>query len=75
MLLDLQALKNNVLKDFLHVAGPYGVTHLLLLSKSEISANLVVEWQTDSLRQLLIVTENMSTTSRPHNYIPYTISE
>lgn len=36
----LKALKSNVLKDFLHVAGPYGVTHLLLLSKSEVSANL-----------------------------------
>lgn len=40
MLLDLQALKNIVLKHFLCVAGPYGITHLLLLSKLEISANL-----------------------------------
>jgi len=38
-----QALKNNVLRDFLHVAGPYGVTHLLMFSKSEVSANLVHE--------------------------------
>ncbi|XP_065917105.1 suppressor of SWI4 1 homolog [Dysidea avara] len=36
----LKILKNNVLRDFIHVAGPYGVTHFLLLSRSEISANL-----------------------------------
>ena len=37
----VQILKNNVLRDFIHVAGPYGVTHFLLLSRSEMSANLV----------------------------------
>ena len=37
----VQILKNNVLRDFINVAGPYGVTHFLLLSRSEMSANLV----------------------------------
>jgi len=33
--LNLKVTKNNVLKDFVHVAGPYGVTHFIILSKTE----------------------------------------
>ena len=36
-----QVKKNNVLKDFLHVAGPLGVTHLLILSKTDVGTYLV----------------------------------
>ena len=33
--LNLKVTKSNVLKDFVHVAGPYGVTHFIVLSKTE----------------------------------------
>ena len=33
--------KKNVVKDFVHVAGPLGVTHLLMLSKTEMGTYLV----------------------------------
>ncbi|EDO34519.1 predicted protein, partial [Nematostella vectensis] len=36
----LKVRKNNVLKDFVHVAGPMGVTHFLILSKTEIGTYL-----------------------------------
>ncbi|GJP78209.1 hypothetical protein CLOP_g8541 [Closterium sp. NIES-67] len=47
MLLPFTALKlkesrRNNLKDFLHVAGPLGVTHFLMLSKSDVSPYLRV---------------------------------
>ncbi|CAI5484909.1 unnamed protein product [Closterium sp. Yama58-4] len=47
MLLPFTALKlkesrKNTLKDFLHVAGPLGVTHFLMLSKSDVSPYLRV---------------------------------
>lgn len=37
---NLKVNKKNVLKDFVHVAGPLGVTHLLMLSKTEIGTYL-----------------------------------
>ena len=36
-----QVNKKNVVKDFVHVAGPLGVTHLLMLSKTEMGTYLV----------------------------------
>ena len=33
--------KKNVVKDFVNVAGPLGVTHLLMLSKTEMGTYLV----------------------------------
>ena len=30
-----------MLKDFVHIAGPLGVTHLIVFTKSEMSINLV----------------------------------
>jgi ribosome biogenesis protein SSF1/2 len=36
----LKVRRNNVLKDFVHIAGPLGVTHLIVFTKSEVSVNL-----------------------------------
>lgn len=36
----LKVNKKNVVKDFVHVAGPLGVTHLLMLSKTEVGTYL-----------------------------------
>jgi len=36
----LKVNKKNVVKDFVHVAGPLGVTHLLMLSKTEMGTYL-----------------------------------
>ena len=33
--------KKNVVKDFVNVAGPLGVTHFLMLSKTEMGTYLV----------------------------------
>jgi len=33
--------KKNVVKDFVNVAGPLGVTHLMMLSKTEMGTYLV----------------------------------
>jgi len=33
--------KKNVVKDFVNVAGPLGVTHLVMLSKTEMGTYLV----------------------------------
>lgn len=38
----LKVLKRNVLKDFVNVAGPLGVTHMLVFSQGEMSLNLRV---------------------------------
>eukprot|EP00252_Welwitschia_mirabilis_P013137 TRINITY_DN29017_c0_g1_i1.p1 TRINITY_DN29017_c0_g1~~TRINITY_DN29017_c0_g1_i1.p1 ORF type:complete len:491 (-),score=113.30 TRINITY_DN29017_c0_g1_i1:256-1728(-) len=40
--INLKDKKNNTLKDFLHVAGPLGVTHFLILSNTEKAAYLRV---------------------------------
>uniref|UniRef100_A0A8C5HG28 Suppressor of SWI4 1 homolog n=1 Tax=Gouania willdenowi TaxID=441366 RepID=A0A8C5HG28_GOUWI len=37
----LKARKNNVLKDFVAVAGPLGVTHFMIFSKTETNINMV----------------------------------
>lgn len=37
---NLKVNKKNVVKDFVHVAGPLGVTHLMMLSKTEIGTYL-----------------------------------
>lgn len=34
-------LKSNVLKDFVHVAGPYGISHFVMFSKTELSPYMV----------------------------------
>eukprot|EP00794_Sanderia_malayensis_P016228 gene16228-17865_t len=36
---NLKVRKKNVLKDFVNVAGPIGVSHFLILSKTEMSTN------------------------------------
>ncbi|KAK3739595.1 hypothetical protein QZH41_011222, partial [Actinostola sp. cb2023] len=36
----LKVRKHNVLKDFVHVAGPLGVTHFMILSKTEVATYL-----------------------------------
>ncbi|XP_062515775.1 suppressor of SWI4 1 homolog isoform X2 [Corticium candelabrum] len=36
----LKVKRNNVLKDFVHIAGPLGVTHLIFFTKSENSVNM-----------------------------------
>lgn len=41
-MLCLQEKKRNTLKDFLNVAGPMGVTHFLMLSKTEAGPYLRV---------------------------------
>ena len=74
-----QILKNNVLRDFIHVAGPYGVTHFVLLSRSDISANLVRMcalglWQLVS-NTLFHCVEDLSSTTRTDHHISYTISK
>ena len=38
----LQESKRNSLKDFVHVAGPLGVTHMLLLTATETACYLRV---------------------------------
>ena len=40
--LNLKATKSNVLKDFVHVAGPYGVSHFIVFSKTETSPYLKI---------------------------------
>lgn len=37
---NLKVSQKNVLKDFVHVAGPLGVTHLLILTKTELGTYL-----------------------------------
>ncbi len=39
--LGLQVRKNNVLKDFVAVAGPLGITHFSIFTKTENSINMV----------------------------------
>jgi len=34
---NLKVTKSNVLKDFVHIAGPYGITHFITFSKTELS--------------------------------------
>jgi len=34
---NLKVTKSNVLKDFVHVAGPYGISHFITFSKTELS--------------------------------------
>lgn len=41
-MLPLQVYQKNVLKDFVHVAGPLGVTHFLILSRTEEFVNFRV---------------------------------
>lgn len=40
--LNLKATKSNVLKDFVHVAGPYGISHFIVFSKTETSPYLKI---------------------------------
>lgn len=35
--INLKVTKSNVLKDFVHVAGPYGISHFITFSKTELS--------------------------------------
>lgn len=37
----LRMRKNNVLKDFVNVAGPLGVTHFMIFNQTDIGTNLV----------------------------------
>jgi len=34
---NLKVTKSNVLKDFVHIAGPYGISHFITFSKTELS--------------------------------------
>lgn len=34
---NLKTTKSNVLKDFVHVAGPYGISHFIIISKTELA--------------------------------------
>lgn len=47
------------MKDFVHVAGPLGVTHLMMLSKTEIGTYLVSKDQME-LKKLSIYTFQLS---------------
>ena len=40
--LNLKATKSNVLKDFVNVAGPYGISHFMIFSKTETSPYLKI---------------------------------
>ena len=40
--LNLKATKSNVLKDFVNVAGPYGISHFIVFSKTETSPYLKI---------------------------------
>lgn len=35
--INLKVTKSNVLKDFVHIAGPYGISHFITFSKTEMS--------------------------------------
>jgi ribosome biogenesis protein SSF1/2 len=37
----LKMRKGNVLKDFVHVAGPLGVTHFMIFNQTDMGTNLV----------------------------------
>lgn len=37
----LKMRKGNVLKDFIHVAGPLGVTHFMIFNQTEMGTNMV----------------------------------
>lgn len=37
----LRMRKNNVLKDFVNVAGPLGVTHFMIFNQTDMGTNLV----------------------------------
>ena len=39
-----QIRKKNVLKDFVTIAGPLGVTHFIIFSKTPTSVNMVSHW-------------------------------
>lgn len=38
---NIQVTKSNVMKDFVHIAGPYGISHFIVVSKTELSPYLV----------------------------------
>ena len=45
----IQVRKNNVLKDFVHVAGPLGITHFIIFSQTKIGSYMVGQTKLDWL--------------------------
>ncbi|XP_065068375.1 suppressor of SWI4 1 homolog [Rhopilema esculentum] len=80
--LNLKVRKNNVLKDFVHVAGPLGVSHFLILSKTETSTNfriarlprgptLTFQVQEYSLmKDVAAIVKKPKTVGKQYNYPP-----
>ena len=62
----------NVLKDFVNIAGPLNVTHLMLLSKTEKSVNLRLvrlphgPTLTFKIQRYSLCTDVMSSLRKPH---------
>lgn len=48
-----QIKKKNVLKDFVTIAGPLGVTHFIIFSKTPTSVNMVSHWGSGDFMVLL----------------------
>ena len=55
----LQESKRNSLKDFVHVAGPLGVTHMLLLTATETACYLRVA-KSPRVSQLQLEAQHLS---------------
>ncbi|XP_003385944.1 PREDICTED: suppressor of SWI4 1 homolog [Amphimedon queenslandica] len=68
---NLKAMKRNTLKDFVHVAGPLGVSHFILISRSDEHVNLKIAkvprgpTLTFHITQFSTSREILSSTSRP----------
>lgn len=74
-----QVRKKNVLKDFVTVAGPLGVTHFMIFSKTQSSINMVrpevskqntvarfLQYEAPSNNGVFVFSETCPTSQRPH---------
>lgn len=74
-----QVRKKNVLKDFVTVAGPLGVTHFMIFSKTQSSINMVrpgvgkqntvarfLQYEIPSNNGAFVFSETCPTSQRPH---------
>ncbi|XP_033098988.1 suppressor of SWI4 1 homolog [Anneissia japonica] len=70
----LRARKKNVLKDFISVAGPLGVSHLLTFSKTQTSVNMRIirlpkgPTITFKVKQYCLIRDVVSQLKRPNMY-------
>jgi len=70
----LKVQKQNVLKDFVHMAGPLNVTHLVIFTKSEKAMNLRIAklprgpTLTYQIKEYSLIKDITSSQKKPHMY-------